>query len=330
MYTYPFWYEQTGVAAGGIRPAVMSTRVRMARNISGIPFPNRMSLEQCISLRTSIFQVLTQYKFHECNSAKGSSIRAADFLVSDDVRDSLVATFGIPETGQVVVIGDEDHFRISTVALGLQLDEMMSVTLTMEQLLSSHFAFAYQEHRFGFLTASMANAGLAMRASVWMHLPGLILSGKWTDLEPLLMSMDISVRGILGENSDVTAGMVQLSNRTSYGRTSGELLSKLKRVIELVDVAEREALSDLVRQHRSKTMDYLKWMSMLEQPFLMRDDFVNAVSAALLASRLGYNVRFDTALALRVLIAGFKSRQQDGMVQMQVVRGYLKDTMMNT
>ena len=301
----------------------------MARNISGIPFPNRMSLEQYISLRTSIFRVLRQYRFLECTSSKTSGIRADDFLVSVNENDNAIATFGIPETGQVVVVGDEDHFRISTVCLGLALDEMMRVTSNMEQLLSNEFAFAYEEHRFGFLTASMANAGLAMRASTWMHLPGLMLSGRWSDLEPLLMSMDISVRGILGEDSDVTAGMVQLSNRTSYGRTSDELLTKLKRVIDLVDGAEREALSDLVRRYRMTTMDYLKWMSRLEQPFLTRDDFVHAVSAALLASRLGYNVRLDTRLALRVLIAGFKSRQQDGMIPMQVVRGYLKDTIMD-
>ena len=69
-------------------------------------------------------------------------------------------------------------------------------------------------------------------------------------------------------------------------------------------------------------------MNLFEQPFITRDDFVHAVSAALLAARLGYDVRFDIALALSVLVAGFKSRRHDGLVQMQVVRGFLKDTMM--
>lgn len=196
--------------------------------------------------------------------------------------------------------------------------------------MASTLTFSFDSDRFGFLTASMANAGLAMRASVWMHLPGLNLSGRWYDLEPLLYSMDISVRGILGEESNVTAGLVQLSNRTSYGQSSQDLIAKVMRVIELVDDAERSVMADLLRQHRTATLDYLKWMAMLEQPFLSRDVFVHAVSAALLAARLGYNVRFNSELALRVLIAGFKSLQPDQTVQMQVVRNLLKDTVMDS
>ncbi len=328
MNAHPFWYESSQVSIAGFQPVVLSTRVRMARNISGLPFPNRMSIDEYVSLRTSVFRVLQKYQYLECKTAKGAAVRADDFLVSLDATDNGIATFGRPETGEVVVIGDEDHFRISTVTAGLSLETAMDLTSSMESRLASDFPFAFDKHRFGFLTASMANAGLAMRVSVWMHVPSLILTGLWTELEPLLKSMDISVRGILGEESELTAGMVQLSNRTSYGRSSEEILVKLQRVIDLVGESERSALSELLRQYRSQTTDYLKWMSMLEQPFISREAFIHAVSAALLASRLGYNVRFDNHLALNVLIAGFKSRHEDGLVQMQVVRSYLKDTMM--
>jgi len=287
-----------------------------------------MSIEEYVSLRTSVLRILQKYQYLECKTAKGAVVRADDFLVSVDASDNCIATFGRPDTGQVVVIGDEDHFRISTVTAGLSLETAMDLTSNMESRLASDYQFAFDKHRFGFLTASMANAGLAMRVSVWMHVPSLILTGLWTELEPLLKSMDISVRGILGEESELTAGMVQLSNRTSYGKSSEEILSTLKRVIELVGESERSALSELLRQYRSQTTDYLKWMSMLEHPFISREAFIHAVSAALLASRLGYNVRFDNHLALKVLIAGFKSRHEDGLVQMQVVRNYLKDTIM--
>jgi protein arginine kinase len=327
MYNYPFWYEGTAIDTGGIRPSVLSTRVRVARNISGLAFPGRMSLEQSLSLRASILRVLSKYQFLECSNARGVGICPDDFLVTVDSIHDGVSVFGIPESGQIVVIGDEDHFRISTVALGLSLEDTVATTFKSERSLATEFTFAFDKNRFGFLTASMANAGLAMRVSVWMHLPGLVLTGKWSVVEPLLVSLDMSVRGILGEASAVTAGMVQLSNRTSYGRTADDLVSKLTRVISLVEAAERDAVSELLREHRSKTINYLKWMSLFEQPFISRDDFVHAVSAALLAARLGYNVRFDTALALRVLVAGFKSRQQDGLVRMQVVRGFLKDTL---
>ena len=328
MYNHPFWYEGAVTDIGGIRPSVLSTRVRMARNISGLAFPGRMSLEQYLILRASVLRVLSNHQFIECSNGRGLPICPDDFLVTADSIHESVAVFGIPQSGQVVVIGDEDHFRISTVALGLELQETVASTFALERTLATDFPFAFDKNRFGFLTASMANAGLAMRVSVWMHLPGLVLTGKWSVVEPLLVSLDMSVRGILGEASDVTAGMVQLSNRTSYGRTADELVAKLTRVISLVDEAERDAVSELLREHRNKTINYLKWMNLFEQPFITRDDFVHAVSAALLAARLGYNVRFDTALALRVLVAGFKSRQHDGLVQMQVVRGFLKDTMM--
>jgi len=328
MYNYPFWYERDVSDVGGVRPSVLSTRVRMARNISGLAFPGRMSVDQYLHLRASILRVLTSYSFLECSKSRDVGISPGDFLVATDSIDNGVVVFGNPESGQIVVTGDEDHFRISTVALGLVLEDTVASTFKLERCLASEFSFAYDKNRFGFLTASMANAGLAMRVSVWMHVPALVITGKWSVVEPLLISLDMSVRGISGEASDVTAGMVQLSNRTSYGRTPSELVAKLTRVISLVDEAERDAISELLREHRNKTINYLKWMSLFEQPFITRDDFVHAVSAALLAARLGYNVRFDTALALRVLVAGFKSRQEDGLVQMQVVRGFLKDTMM--
>ena len=328
MYNYPFWYESAATDAGGIRPSVLTTRVRMARNISGLAFPGQMSVDQYLSLRGSILRVLSKYQFLECSKTRDVGICPDDFLIATDSIHDGVSVFGIPESGQIVVIGDEDHFRISTVALGLALEDTVASTFKLERSLANDFPFAFDKNRFGFLTASMANAGLAMRVSVWMHLPALVLTGKWTEVEPLLVSLDMSMRGISGEASDVTAGMVQLSNRTSYGRTADELVAKLMRVISLVDEAERDAVSELLREHRSKTINYLKWMSLFEQPFITRDDFVYAVSAALLAARLGYNVRFDTALALRVLVAGFKSREQDGLVQMQVVRGFLKDAMM--
>ena len=328
MYSQPFWYENLHDPTNGTRSSVISTRIRMARNISGVPFPNRMSLAQYITLRNAVCRVLQGDFFIECR--KGNGVHLADFLIAFEGQDDTTAAFGNPTTGQVIVIGDEDHLRISAVSAGLDLEAMLERSLMMEKRLSGEFKFSFDADRFGFLTASMANAGLAMRASVWMHLPGLALTGRWSDLEPLLHSLDISVRGILGEESDMTAGMVQLSNRTSYGRTPDELLAKLKRVIDLVDSGERTAQSDLLRQNRIQTMDFLKWMSFLEQPFMSRDSFVHAVSAALLASRLGYNVRFDTGLTLRVLIAGFKSLQPDGTVQMQVVRNLLKDTVMES
>lgn len=328
MHSQPYWYENVQVHTNGIRSSVLSTRIRMARNISGVPFPNRMSLAQYLVLRNAIFRVLQGDYFVECQ--KGTGVQCADFLISVEGREDASVAFGNPTTGQVIVIGDEDHLRISAVSAGLELETMLDRSLMMEKRLSKEFQFSFDADRFGFLTASMANAGLAMRASVWMHLPGLALTGRWSDLEPLLHSLDISVRGILGEESDMTAGMVQLSNRTSYGRTPEELLGKLKRVIDLVDSAERTAQSDLLRQYRSQTMDFLTWMSLLEQPFMPRDSFVHAVSAALLASRLGYNVRLDFALSLRVLIAGFKSLQPDGTVQMQVVRNLLRDTVMES
>ncbi len=328
MYSQAFWYENVQELSDFTRSSVLSTRIRMARNISKVPFPNRMSIDQYIVLRNAVFQVLKQEQFVACG--RGNGIQAADFLIGVESHDDAISVFGNPSSGQFVVIGDEDHLRISTVTTGLELGSPLKLNMALEQRLAGEFSFAFDSGRFGFLTASMANLGLAMRVSVWMHLPGLALTGRWADLEPALHSLDISVRGILGEESAVTAGMVQLSNRTSYGRTPEELINKLKRVIDQVESDERAAQSDLLRQYKSQTIEFLKWMAMLEQPFIEQDHFIHAVSAALLASRLGYNVRLDTTLALRVLIAGFKSLQADGTVQMQVVRNILRDTVMES
>lgn len=329
MYVRRCWYEKEDDNVDGLRLPVLSTRVRVARNISSILFPNRMSVSDYLTLRTSTARVLRSHQFDECKTNPDAPVAPSDFLVSVGAPDKPNYALGNVETGQIIVLGDEDHFRISTVTRGLALSESLESTIALESFISKNFQFAFEPNRFGFLTASIANAGLAMRMSVWMHLPGLLLTDKWSELLPLLVSMDISVRGINGEESDVMAGMVQLSNRTSYGYSALEITAKIHRVVHLLEEAERLSLSILLREYKDRTFDYLKWMNVLEQPFVLKDDFIHAVSAALLASRLGYNVRFETSLALRVLIAGFKSMRPDGFVQMQVVRSFLKDIIMN-
>lgn len=105
------WYDKPSTAPPDTRTSVVTSRVRMARNISGIPFPSRMSLDDYLSLRSKVFNLLSDRQFVECRTGYGFGYQRADFLISDEGNESPSVAYGNPLTGQTVVIGDEDHLQ---------------------------------------------------------------------------------------------------------------------------------------------------------------------------------------------------------------------------
>jgi len=157
-------------------------------------------------------------------------------------------------SGAAVVVGDqvsvmvneEDHLRLQAMQSGFALPEAFARIREVERELGSRLPFAFH-HEFGFLTACPTNVGTGMRASVLIHLPGLVLTKEIGKVLAGLQQMGLTHRGLYGEGSEVVGNFFQISNQTTLGRSEEDLLDQLLRVVGHVVEREEEARRVLLR-----------------------------------------------------------------------------------
>ena len=305
---------------------VITSRARLARNISGMVFPGRFSKPDWLSFRTSVAKTLAKQQFEDfaCGfDAHPQASKANLLLITDHNVHVQSAIFGNLEHGTFVILGDEDHIRCGAVHLGLHLEHVVDTANAIALDLEQVYPYCYDADRYGFLTASLANAGTAIRVSVWMHVPALWITGTWDAVSTTLEAMDVSIRGILGEFSEITSGFVQISNRTSFGRTQDEILLRIKSVVRLISDAERLARSQLLSEYPELTTHELRLIQRLEATYLTLSELMESISAAGLGAGLGLNIRMSNRMVARVLMTALMDADELGRVPMRRVRSLL-------
>lgn len=238
---------------GEDRDVVVSTRVRFARNIEGIAFSGRAREGE----RLRVLQTLRDVWPH-VPSFHGAVILRLDELTPQDRRllherhvvsrelAGLEAN-GLPGASAVLVgvgvgvmVNEEDHLRLHAVRAGLSAQSAVSALLVADREVGLRLPYAYHEE-FGFLTACPTNTGTGLRASVLIHLPGLVLTKEIGKVLSGLQAMGLTYRGLYGEGSEVIGNFFQISNQTTLGRSEEELVDHLQRVVRHVIQREREA-----------------------------------------------------------------------------------------
>lgn len=241
-------------ASGKHADVVLSTRVRLARNLEGFAFTGRARDGERL-------RVLAQV---EAAAGEIGSLRDAQLLRVDQMQpqDRLLLherhlvskeLAGLDEphplqSGAAVLVGDqtslmineEDHLRLQAMRSGFALPEAFARIHELERELGARLPFAYHPE-FGFLTACPTNVGTGMRASVLIHLPGLVLTKEIGKVLAGLQQMGLTYRGLYGEGSEVVGNFFQISNQTTLGRSEEELLDQLLRVVAHVVEREEEA-----------------------------------------------------------------------------------------
>jgi len=243
------WYENNE------NDIIISTRIRLARNIAGIPFPNALSdkTKICEKIKSAI--------------SDGGSTLAGDFTyisldsLSDIEKEALAEEHLISRemlsgTQKAVMISsdrtmsimlmEEDHIRLQIIKDGLCLDGAYSIADKVDDVLEERLEFAFDEE-WGYLTACPTNTGTGMRASVMMHLPALGLTGNIQKVIASANSIGITVRGLYGEGSKSYGNMYQISNSITEGSNEREIIDKLKNVVNQIYELEKNA-----REHISK------------------------------------------------------------------------------
>lgn len=244
------WYLDKGPESD----IVLSSRIRLARNLCNYPFPHKLDLAKSKAVSADISEGLFSYGKESHNefvkvdmddlSLEDKTALVEKHLISEELtKPGLLRSAMILKDESVsVMINEEDHIRIQAMEPGLNLENAYKKANDIALYLEKYLPIGYNE-KFGFTTSCPTNTGTGLRASVMMHLPGMVMSGKVSLLVENIQKMGYSVRGYYGENSTSLGNIFQISNQITLGLNEEELISDIKKLIFQIIDQER-----LIRQ----------------------------------------------------------------------------------
>jgi protein arginine kinase len=226
--------------SGPMSEVVISSRIRLARNVSGFPFLARCSAQQRRSLEHKIrdtilaanFSAKTLYVDLENAPEIDRQLLVERHLISKPHKDAEGArgvAIGENETLSIMV-NEEDHLRIQVLRSGLQFEEAWEQINAIDNALEATLDYAFHP-RFGYLTACPTNVGTGIRVSVMLHLPALKLTGEIEKVFRAAKDMHLAVRGLYGEGTEATGDFYQISNQTTLGKSEEDIIGDFKHVV---------------------------------------------------------------------------------------------------
>lgn len=262
---------------GEANDVVMSSRVRLARNIAGFPFATQASridraqiLEACksriLSIHTESATRFMWLDLHKLQREDRDLLVERQLMSRQHARGKLSTGQGgldeprgvavlIPDERVSIMINEEDHIRLQTMKSGLALALCLREANALDDLIEEGMDYAYHP-RFGYLTACPTNVGTGLRLSVMLHLPGLRVSGELEKVRRAAHDMGLAVRGFYGEGSESPGEFYQLSNQTTLGKSDDMLLREMEQeIIPRVVGYERTARKNLINNQREQLED---------------------------------------------------------------------------
>ena len=239
---------------------VVSSRVRLARNLAGMPFLSRCTEAQVREIAELLRGTLNKtplgadglYVDVEAAEPMDRQLLVERHLISRQHAEASGprgVAIGSDET-VAVMINEEDHLRVQVLRGGLQLDACHAEIRRLDDLLEGQLSFAFSS-RFGYLTACPTNVGTALRVSVMTHLPGLKITGQIEKALRAARDMHLAVRGLYGEGTEAVGDMFQVSNQTTLGKSEEQIVSEFKdQTLPGIIEYERRARKALLENRR--------------------------------------------------------------------------------
>ncbi len=247
---------------------VISSRIRLARNLAEFPFVSRATesdraeIERILHERTDSLIQASKIP-HELCYVDVRELPEVDRkflverqLISREHAESDGARSVVFDSAErfSVMINEEDHLRIQVMHSGLDLDSAWEQINTMDDLIEEKVTYAFNE-RIGYLTACPTNVGTGVRVSVMLHLPALVITRQIEKVFKSLHKINLAVRGLYGEGSQAMGDFYQISNQVTLGLTEEELTKKVADVVPVLIDYERQAREFLVRESQETLHD---------------------------------------------------------------------------
>lgn len=248
---------------------VISSRVRLARNIEGRFFPhwaNKAQSEETMGIISEAIKKVGHLK--KTTFFKLSDMDNVDkqFLIERHLMSREQASKNDPKAVVIddeeivsIMINEEDHLRMQVMKSGLDLLEAWEIMNQIDDALSKELNYAFSSE-WGYLTACPTNTGTGMRGSVMLHLPALVMAQNINKVLAAVAKLSFTTRGLYGEGTQASGNFFQLSNQVSLGHNEDEIISNINGLIRQVIEQEEQARNLLLKQQRAFLEDRI-WRS---------------------------------------------------------------------
>lgn len=239
---------------------VVSTRVRLARNIKGIPFPERLENKEEITKKvkdaiflsnTTLSKDFMDVDLKAMSDREKLSLVEKHLISNELINKDNSATLINKDNTMSIMIMEEDHIREQVIFGGYKVDEAYDLCNRVDDVLSESLDFAFDE-KFGYLTACPTNAGTGMRLSVMLHLPALTITGNIYKLMNSAANVGMAVRGYYGEGTQADGFFYQVSNQITMGVSEEEIISRVKNVTDQIVALEKDARNKLFKDNKNE------------------------------------------------------------------------------
>ena len=242
------WYRKCGEQG----ELVISTRIRLARNIAGYPFPDRLNEEQNKQIKQAVRDAVAQIggltldyiELSECRERDVLALVERHLISYEFARRGTGALLLSPDERISIMINEEDHLRIQVLSAGLDLEEAYKLADLVETALDERLHFAFDE-RLGYLTQCPTNLGTGMRVSLMLPLPALQECGAIRQLSGNVSKLGLTIRGAYGEGSQAQGAFYQMSNQVTLGISETAAIENLRGIAQQIMKQEQAAREQL-------------------------------------------------------------------------------------
>lgn len=251
------WYIESGPESD----VAISSRVRLARNLDGIPFPFMLNKIQSAEVSEKIRSAainsgkddlsgLVYFKMMDLPENERQVLVEKHLVSKEHISNSERTSLLLSRDERIsIMINEEDHLRIQCLMPGMQVDNAWKMADELDTMLEKSLEYAY-DNEYGYLTCCPTNVGTGIRASVMMHLPALAITGYIKGILEACSKLGVAIRGMYGENSEASGCLFQISNQVTMGHAEEEIISGIVSIANQINEQERVLRKEIVKQGR--------------------------------------------------------------------------------
>lgn len=302
------WLE----AKGPRSDIVISTRIRLARNIDGFPFVHWARNEQLQDLITLIKGIIPHLPFFvnstlleldQLNSLVRQFLVERHLISYEHAKNKNAAVLISDNEILSIMINEEDHLRIQAFSSGLDILKTWYMINDVDNTLSSQLSYAFSVNQ-GYLTACPTNVGTGMRCSVMIHLPGLRLRRRINEILRAVSQVGLAIRGLYGEGTDALGDLYQISNQVTLGRNEEDLANNLEKITLQVIDQEEKMRESLIKDAKTQVEDrvYRAYANLTQARIISVQESLDLLSTVRLGVGMGLLTRPPSLVCLNELL----------------------------
>ncbi|KGN02726.1 ATP:guanido phosphotransferase [Clostridium novyi A str. 4570] len=312
---------------------VLSSRIRLARNLKGIPFPNKLTVDSAKDVvekvENAIFTIpnlkdnLKSNHLWENDNETNKMYLERHLISRGLIKHAKGSAFLIDEDETIsIMINEEDHLRLQTITSGLNFKEVFKSINELDDLLEENLEYAFHE-KLGYITACPTNLGTGLRASAMVHLPALTANKDIVKVLNGITQLGMTIRGLYGEGSKAYGNLYQISNQITLGRTEEQIITSLEGIVKQIIEQEKLARERMKTKYKYEVEDKIfRSLGILKSArILTAREVLNLLSNVRLGVEEGIISNVDKSILNNLLIntqsASIKKSSQKELTDME-------------